>query len=181
MCFLATHLVFVFWFLIPLVAIAVLEPRLLLVRSLSTLMWVGLIWLLNACIHFAFKAFRLRGTGFKVGVEEVSARKLLLELKDQLYYIGLPEEFLTRGVMVGLAIPLIGTLEAVLFLSTMFGLVHFIHERRLSRFAETFITGAVYSLGLVFSGNVWVPAAAHVLVNLLFSCVKLSSNVSSDQ
>ena len=123
-------------------------------------------------------AFRLRGVGLRVEVREVSARKSLLELRDQLYYIGLPEEFLTRGVMVGLAASLTGALEAILLSSTVFGLVHFVHERSPSRFAETFITGTVYSVGLVCSGNVWVPAVAHVLGNLLFSCVKLSGRVS---
>jgi len=50
---LAKHLVFVLWFLVPLAAIAALEPHLLLVRSPSALMWVGLVWLLNACVHLA--------------------------------------------------------------------------------------------------------------------------------
>jgi len=94
---LAKHLVFVLWFLVPLAAIAALEPRLLLVRSPSALMWVGPVWLFNACVHIAFDALRLRGMGLRVELREVGARELLLELRDQLYYIGLPEEFLTRG------------------------------------------------------------------------------------
>ncbi|RLF23096.1 MAG: hypothetical protein DRN15_07110 [Thermoprotei archaeon] len=171
---LAKHLVFLLWLIIPSAALmATSYSHILLIGSPLVLPWAGLAWLLNVCIHAVFEVMQLRSRGVRVRKKSIGMRGLLLELRDQLYYIGLPEEMLFRGIMVGVAMSLIGIHGAIMLSSTLFGLGHLIHERRIARFIETFLTSTIYSIGLIFAGSVWAPAIAHILVNLFFASVSL--------
>ena len=91
------------------------------------------MWLLNVCTHMVFKIMSLRDKGVRARTKSMEARGFLLELRDQLYYIDLPEEILFRGIMVGLAMSLIRVHGAILLSSILFGLGYLIHQRRIAK------------------------------------------------
>jgi membrane protease YdiL (CAAX protease family) len=92
----------------------------------------------------------------------------LLELCNQLYYIGLPEEFISRGFLITFLMDSLGGAVSILISSILFGLCH-LRSGWLGDLLRALCTGAhslIYGSIFIMTGSVWITVTIHILINL---------------
>ena len=81
---------------------------------------------------------------------------------------GLSEELLFRGVML----PAFGlNVTAVVVSSLLFGILHFSGSQQWPYVVWATAVGLLFGYSAVFTGNLLVPIVAHILTNLVSSCL----------
>ena len=98
-----------------------------------------------------------------------SAKGWLLKLGLQIYNIGLPEEFISRGFLITFLADSLGSTVSVLLSATLFGIIH-LRSTFLGDPLRAFCTcihGLIYGSIFILSGSVWIPVTVHILANLL--------------
>lgn len=81
---------------------------------------------------------------------------------------GLSEELLFRGVML----PALGlNVTAVVVSSLLFGILHFSGSQQWPYVVWATAVGLLFGYSALFTGNLLVPIVAHILTNLVSSCL----------
>ncbi|HIE22695.1 MAG TPA: CPBP family intramembrane metalloprotease [Candidatus Korarchaeota archaeon] len=87
------------------------------------------------------------------------------ELLDQLYYIGLPEEFTCRGLLISHLSLMLGDWQAALASALMFGIFH-LPRHGWIKAIECTLSGLLYAFLMVISRSVWPSVILHVALNV---------------
>lgn len=80
-------------------------------------------------------------------------------------WAGLAEELTYRGYAILTLAPALGTLGSVLLTSAVFGVLH-AYQGALGM-VRSGVMGALLACGFLWSGSLWPPIAAHVLIDLI--------------
>ncbi|KAG2500923.1 hypothetical protein HYH03_000750 [Edaphochlamys debaryana] len=91
---------------------------------------------------------------------------------------GIPEELLFRGALVPASFP---DWRGVLLAAALFGVLHNTGGRNPAFAAWAGAVGAVYGAAYVATGNIWVPAAAHVAANAASAFIWRSARAEEQQ
>jgi membrane protease YdiL (CAAX protease family) len=93
------------------------------------------------------------------------ASNLLLEILEQLLWIGFPEEIVNRGYTLTRLRESWGTYPALFVSSFLFGIGH-LALGDLPRAIQAGLAGLVYGLAFLKTDSVYAPAIAHIMQNL---------------
>lgn len=167
--------IFLFWVLIP-VGLSWLFSRNLTwlnppnVQDMILIPFVLLLVLLVSFFEYWYRIHFLKDKAIlqSLKIYEFNIRKGLQELGEQIYSIGLPEEFISRGFLLTFLIPATGKIVAAMFSGVSFGVFHLAardHHDMLKGITTT-VSGLFLAFSFVYSESVWIPAAVHILSNL---------------
>lgn len=165
--------IFIFWTLIPL-AISWYLGNLSWVTlpHIDSLVLIPIVYLLASLIFLFENWFRIKFWKDKALFHSLMSRGLtikerLRELGIQLYSIGLPEEFISRGFLVTFLIPVTGNVIAASISGASFGIFHLAarnHHDALKASAVG-LTGLILALTFISSRSIWIPVTVHILIN----------------
>ncbi|GEM_PF-7130205 len=121
-------------------------------------------------VHYVFELISCRDHG-GVSLRPRPLGEMLKELLHQLYYIGLPEEFICRGLLISHLSSILGYRRATLASALLFGIFHLPHHGWLKSIECTF-SGLLYASIMVISRSVWPPVVLHVALNMFIRIEK---------
>jgi len=145
----------------------------LLLPRLEDLIWIVLAFFTSFLVSLPETWYRIRILKDEALIQRLKKHRItvqerLLELRDQVYYIGLPEEFISRGFLLTFLIPAAGGLIAALISGVSFGIFHLAarNHHDLPKAFATALTGLILAFSFVYTGSVWIPVTVHILLNM---------------
>jgi membrane protease YdiL (CAAX protease family) len=162
-----------FWALLPLIISWYLgDLSWVAFPRVDSLILIPVVYFLTSLIFFFENWFRIKfwkdeALFRSVMSQESTAKERLRELGIQLYSIGLPEEFISRGFLITFLIPITGSIIAALISGISFGIFHLAarnHHDVLKAFTAG-LTSLILALTFIFTKSIWIPVAVHILLN----------------
>lgn len=167
--------ILIFWTFVPIVLSWGLDSNLswLYLPELEDLILVPVAFFASSLVFIPEHWYRIKILKDEVFIQHLRRRKItvytcLSELRDQVYYIGLPEEFISRGFLLTFLIPAADSLIAVLISGISFGVFHLAarNHHDLPKAFTAALSGLILAFSFVYSRSVWIPVAVHILLNL---------------
>jgi len=116
-------------------------------------------------VHYVFAFISCMRDHKRVFVRLRPLGEIPKELLDQLYYIGLPEEFTCRGLLISHLSSILEYWQAALASALVFGMFHLPYHGWFKSI-ECTLSGLLYASIMVISRSVWPSVVLHVALNM---------------
>ena len=132
----------------------------------------GIVWTAGLALGGLLTILLFRQVGEWLGIEESPVLRQLLPRSPQERRVfgvlsvaaGVGEEIAYRGYALSMLIPMLGVPGAAVATSVVFGVLH--GYQGLLGIVRTGVMGGMLAWGLLASGSLWPPIAAHALIDL---------------
>jgi membrane protease YdiL (CAAX protease family) len=137
---------------------------------LRTMLWAVGVFFLNAVLLIIEIWYRLSFGGESIESVARPIPNMMIELIEQLVWIGLPEEFVNRGYLLTRLRESWGTRAALFVSSFLFGASH-LALRDPTKAIQAGLSGLIYGIAFLKTNSICAPAAAHILGNMTGSAI----------